>query len=423
MVGHKVMYSDKVSKSKLCNWYILFFPVIMILLQYKAPILSYGAIICLVFVILLVLKYRILSFDRELLLLCGLIIIQQFLLILIGKMNLTLFVSNTCMILTVCLSSALSIFATNNIDSTKNMYRYFSRIGYFFALVVIAQVIYGTITGERVSAIPILPLTDEQLINWGVYSFSRPSGFFSEPSAYVSFLTPFLVLSIDRKDYKLSILLTITFLLSSSTQGIAVILLLWGYYFVISNNVSTNHKVMLGVLVILSIFFFLYSDVMIDAREKVSSIFFSFSDARNLNMSNEFSYTNYLRIFKGWDTYFELPLGDQITGVGMNNFSYYQSLGKVGFSWHSVFSVDNSNSNYFSSISGVLIECGIFVGLYYYFYLAKKIRDSSAGTRLLVISFVLQSFVGNMFFNSIFMYYVLCLYIFVKPKYVVKIHI
>ena len=43
-----------------------------------------------------------------------------------------------------------------------------------------------------------------------------------------AFLTPFFIYAIEKKKFKLAVVLTITFLLSSSTQGIVVALCVWG---------------------------------------------------------------------------------------------------------------------------------------------------------------------------------------------------
>lgn len=388
---------------RIAEWII---PLSCIFFQYRAIVSSYGLLAIMMMLILFFMHYRYFQIDKRFLCLGFIIAIQQLIAAAILNRSLNAVTVNV-------VNMFMSIFATSLVMyklNVENIIRNYKIIGLISAIAVCFQTIGYVVFGIPVKAIMILPQSAEVMHYWTL-SNVRACGFFTEPQTYCTYILPLLIICMDRREYKFSAFLSLSILLTGSSLGIAMMALLW-LELLMKSEVERNKKIIIIGFLAIVLVLFSTLDVFESARNKIATVFDDYSLYTSLKMTNSHSYTNYLRLVKGWATLFELPTREKIIGLTLNGMVAYLSGTSHLFSWSKQWSVESSMAGYFSSAAGVFIECGVIVGAIYYFFVGRMIVKNTGIARTLLVFLILQSIMTQFFFNGCFTFYMMMFYLF-----------
>lgn len=394
---------------KKTNWkqdiFIWFIAISCILLQYQTAVMTYGLIALLVVCIWRSLKKGFL-FDKEFLVLVFIISLQQFISCLVFKFD---FLSSIGSVINIFLIAFICSSAVS-VKDKEQLYKCCACVGIVCTVAIFIQFFIINVLGQNVSAIMLFSQGEELKVNW-FQNYYRPSGFFSEAQTHCTFMIPIVLASIENKKYKFAIFLSLGACLTGSSLGIVIISLIW-LLLLFSTEMGVNKKIMMLTLIAIGITAFMVLEPFDWIRDKLFTVFTDFSAYTNAKMINNYSYSNYLRLIKGWATFIEFPFMEKIFGIGIANFTTYLKYSNVEFSWNILWANDARMAAYFTSAAGVFIECGIIVGIIYYIFLYRKIEQGSKLSKKIILFLLIQSFTTQTFFNSIFIFYFLLYYAF-----------
>lgn len=395
---------EQVEKKKFS---ILAFIIIIscVFLQYRALVVSYGMLLLFAVIVMSLIFKREIIYDKQFLALSLLLCSQQILSSLILKYGAEHLLSNCIFILFAFIISGVGSL----IIEKENIIKSVQAVAIICSFFVLFQAVEVYIGGKTVDAIKILPLSKEITASW--YSNgTQPCGLFSEPQTFCSYMSPLLVVLINRKKSKAAIFLSFAMLLTGSSLGISLVVIVW-LLALISRDLSMSQKVGLIILGVISVFLIMSSADLLYMVAKITDIFKNFSNILSGKLEGEYSYGNYYRIVKGWQTFFDMPLLDRIIGIGKDSFSIYYNSSNIHFSWSSLV----ANKDYYSSAAGNFIEYGLIGGLFFYVYWVKKWKTGGIIERQIVYILLFSSFFTQISYNGVFIYYILILYLFHEP--------
>lgn len=194
------------------------------------------------------------------------------------------------------------------------LYKCWKYLGILVCLVLAYQYIQITFMGQYVHAINVLPLTKADILscdNW-LEEHDRPVSFFTEPAAVVGFLAPLLSLAQQKKDFLVAIMVSVAILLTASTSGLIVLLILWSTYF-LNIKFSLWTYILFSVLLGGILFVFLSTNLL---QSSVDKLLFE--------MSGE-SGNMYTRVIMGWNVFSTLDTRSMLMGIpdiDLTNYAY-----------------------------------------------------------------------------------------------------
>lgn len=278
---------------------------------------------------------------------------------------------------------SLAIFS-NKIDEHL-LLKYFKIFGTVAIIAIIYQSVYTYIFKVPVSPIKILPLDSEQSqLNWAE-NLLRPSSFFSEPQAYATYMMPFLFLTLKHQQFKWAVLITISVLLSTSSQGFIMMSILW-------LSILLNWK--LGALLKISIFVLIIGFIFSYLTLPV------FEVSRNKILQTEI--IGNPRLSRGFEIFSSLNNHDKIFGIGFGNVGDYVYNIQESFTW----AVGNTKEklNYTSGFSGILTQFGLIVTIFFVYVMFRLWKVSQKINRPFLIMIFAAFFLQNLLLNSWFIY-------------------
>ena len=193
------------------------------------------------------------------------------------------------------------------------LYKCWKFLGTLTGIVIVFQFIQITFLHHSIHAINVLPLTNadiEACDNWRAES-NRPIAFFTEPAAVVSFLTPLLALAQQKRDFLTSISISVFILLTASTSGLIVLIILWA-----ASLSQIKFSVLTYVLVIsfsaVILYLFLATNLFGTSVEKI--MYETSGESSNM----------YVRVIMGWNIFLNLDTRSMLMGIpdiDLTNFS------------------------------------------------------------------------------------------------------
>lgn len=335
--------------------------------------------------------YRVLSGKRifvqkNFIYLLVAIFIGQTICVLLGYYKLELYIKSMVLIVEIALTIMMLSDALN-IDVFIKVYKIVATLS---VVVIIFQTFQIYILHELVKPIKILPFSSNDFAYW--YSeTNRPMAFFTEPQAASTYLLPLLVIMLRQEKTKWATVLSLGVLLTGSTQGIIMVAAIWVLKIVAIKG-KLIRKVLLTIAILVAVFIIGNLWVFSDAMNKLSTAGTGLSD--------------YLRLYKAFDTYKELPFREKIFGVGFNNMTDYISVTNYYFSWMS--QVTNPERwSYISSAFGAFVEFGFLGAVFLYYHYYKLAKAGNIVVKLLTIVLIMQMFSQSLIFNAAFVFYVL----------------
>lgn len=224
----------------------------------------------------------------------------------------------------------------------------------------------------------------------------RPMSFFSEPQAYATWMVIFSIIMIEQKRFLLAALATLTILLSTSTEGLVLIAVVWIMFVIFSKS-----KWRVKVLVIAAILFI--------ASQYTSLEFFEVGYNKAMNTD----YEKNERLFQGFALFKRLDITGFLFGKGTAINSFY-----AGFASYAGLTGD---SVYMSDAIGVFVSYGVFVGVCWWLFILKKITFKYKplfiySICLCIIPFAQTCFLGSNFVYLFGIYAILKTYLIKKDK-------
>lgn len=356
-----------------------------ILAQYDLPLMSYGLVFIFIYCMYLFFcKGKAAYINKSMLYFICYSLMQQLAVYLLSGT----FMKNRNTYLFMFFSLFILIFSSH-IDE-KIFFKFYYIMGLICSLLVIYQFIMANLFGIIQSAIQILPVTDENQ-HFGIKNSNRVSGLFTEPQGYCSYILPLLAYLIFSHKFKSALLISIAIFASSSSQGIILMVIVWGYYFVIygRNTVNKYRKcIAAGFIALLALCILIRIEQFSFIFEKIKSI-------------NIFAYD--IRLTKGFQIYFAMPWVDKIKGIGFGNLTEYLKNGNFNFFWMPL--TREVLFGYITTMSQVLVSFGFF-GFFLYLNVFRKNRESKRElAKLILLLIFISSFTQTILFNAWYLFY------------------
>ncbi len=237
-----------------------------------------------------------------------------------------------------------------------------------------------------------------EAISWATRWYFRPTGVFVEPGYAAQFLLPGLVFSLygwmknqESKaiDVKSTVLIFIALVLTTSSQGIFIAMIILGLYSIsfIRKSKGNMKIVKCLLMIIISIVFikvFMNLDVVEKSLDKVIG-------------SSTGGGSTALRVFRGFEVFIQLPLLYKVIGVGHGNLGDFVLNSGIVTKYDPPVMTQIS-ADYASGISLALLYYGI-IGIvllgWFYWSLWKNTKNQFrlVATILIILSFVSGSLI------------------------------
>ena len=179
----------------------------------------------------------------------------------------------------------------------------------------------------------------------------RPMSFFQEPQAFATYIVIFIIIMLEEKNYAMAALASLSVLLSTSTEGLALTAIVWVLYVVFSKTRPITKGLILVGLVLVAGWY-------------MSAEYFSVGLDKAINQD----YESNARLVNGFLILGNMDLRGFVWGMGTAANYFFNQMGAL------IGQVDDENVVYFTTATGVFITYGIFVGIAYWVCLLKKIR-------------------------------------------------
>ena len=288
------------------------------------------------------------------------------------------------------LSYYISVLFTNNI-SQKFFTIFYSVICLISMLVMFIQSYLVYIL--RIGVMPIVPFWEHASKDFNLINLYRPSSFFFEPQHYASFLLPFLLLCIYSRKIFLALLITLSIMLSTSTQGTMMCAVFWMIH-IYEVELKSIYKWFLILMIIMLMIVFVNSDLFTFSQEKIQQI----------DLSDD------IRLTRSWGVFYEIPLWHKISGIGMGYVNEYIFITGNANKW--LLGKHIAAQNFLSSLGGNFVHFGIIGGLLYIYILYSvfiNVRKNKLAVKFLLLIFM-SSLSQTIIFNAWFVMYWLIFY-------------
>ena len=353
--------------------------VFSILSQYSLKIISIGMVLLLIYSLYIIFQKGKIIFNRGMLYFVLFSLLHQLLVYFVTD---TFFKNiNTYFFMIV----SIIMIAGGTMIEKEKFIKMYSMVSVVVSLFIIYQFIQINFFGVSVSPIRLFSIAKENLHYWNIDT-NRPVSFFSEPQAYCSYIIPLLIYKISKKNMKFSVFLTLTILMSGSSQGILVSAFVWSYYIVIQEK-RVNSKLGYILMAIIFICILFGTDIFEFALGKIESI-------------NIFGYD--VRLTKGFMIYTAMPFIDKIVGIGYGNLDTYLRSGLFYFKWMML--TRPEIFSYITTMANVLVSYGVG-GFLFYINIFKKNWDCKEAAKILLLVILIISFSQTILFNAWYVFY------------------
>jgi hypothetical protein len=273
------------------------------------------------------------------------------------------------------------------------LYRVWKLIGIFVMLGLFYHAICVYWLGINVKPIRILPMPFEGSQLW-LHELPRPSSFFTEPAAFATYMMPLLFMALRNREFIFSVVITLSIILSTSSSGILLAVLMW-LYLAFNSNANNRYKFMMLFL----IFF------IIIAINYVPMFEYSLNKITNTEINDN------IRLVRGYEIYLMLPDYEKIFGIVAPNLHDYLIEGKVWLPWMSY--TRDSLLGYTNTISSVFIHYGIIGGFIFLLLFYKMFKNEDKSCRGYLLIMFVSIFGQSIFFDGYFLlqfifYYGIC---------------
>lgn len=287
----------------------------------------------------------------------------------------------------ILISGFCVIIVAKHVDK-DSLYRNWKVLGMIVCAVIAFQFFQIFILHHSVLPIRLLPVSSGELMrndNWTTPS-DRPVAFFTEPAMVVTYLIPVLFFAQQKKDLLVSIIVSISILLTGSTSGIMMLIIMWGLSF-FSYKFSRTAKIFMVVIAICAVIAFLNLSFFSQSLEKLT--FELSGDSGNMDV----------RMLRGYWVYGVLDVRSQLLGISDYDIASYVYGNASEFTMQTVY----EDNFYLNTIQRILIQTGALGALIYIWMLIQLWRSTYKEVQpYLAVVIVSMFFASHFYINGMF---------------------
>lgn len=367
---------------KLCLWLL---PWYRVLSMYKIGSVSLSLLIFTPMLFVMVGSRRKLKVDKSLIFLYLVLMAVQFFQFFMPE-NVASATRNNMFMDTIFLLTI--ICATNFVKLEELMKPYMCACGIFIAGLFF-QVFQMYVLHMPIGPITLFPelISDDNVVL--ISDRMRPMSFFAEPQAFATFISIFLIIMLEEKKYVWAAIATLSILLCTSTEGLALVGIIWALFAVFSNT-SLSVKIITVVAIAVGVSYYTTSEYFEVGYNKLVNTEFE----SNLRLVNAYNMLRNFEFNQWW------------LGVGVSDNSFYRAyIASMG---------GGEAFKFVSSGLGVFVHYGIFVGIAFWYFLFKKIVYRYKSVFIFSICLIVIPFAQSCFFSSNFVYIFVLYYLLLK---------
>lgn len=280
--------------------------------------------------------------------------------------------------------------------SYKHVIKYYKILVIITSIIFILQELMFSFLGFRFSG--LIPFLDIKYANIDMTFFRtsqmfarRSSSIFLEPAHFAQFLLPYLAIKFGELHYqkkifdKMAIFVSLILLFTWSGNAIIISSILWTVY-ILSFNTTTIKKVVF-IIPFFAILSFLAFDYVSSTEKGVALL----ERRSELDLDAERISSGTIRLYRGYYVYKDLPLGAQIFGVSTGG--YRKAIDDTPAR-----NMFYDYERYLNNTQALLIGYGIIGSILFILFLQSLYRRNSYGGRMLLLTFILLSFIESFFF-------------------------
>ena len=295
-------------------------------------------------------------------------------------------------IITVAIIGTLSI----RIDLEKLKKAY-----YIIAIIVSIGILYHAVLvyglGRAVTPIKLIPALISDSIQWE-RGLMRPMSCFIEPQAYCTFMVPVIFFLLNDKKIVWAALGTGCILLSTSSLGIIMCVIMW-LFLLLDSKVSRGMKICIIFCGVMALAVILQSPIFHYAINKI----------RNIDTSSD------ARLSQGFIIYRQMPHVDQIFGIGKRSLVSY-ILDHNIYVPRMRYATNAGKWSYVTTIAGMCIYYGV-VGIFaFLFFTLTQLKKKNFLIKEFLILLVAISFGQAMLFSAPFIQFYTILFCLDKDR-------
>jgi len=287
----------------------------------------------------------------------------------------------------------LVVIAFSSSIKFTSLYRTLLIMGGGITFIVICQGAYMAVAGVELAPIKLLPVMSAQQRLWEVAP--RPSGVFTEPQLYASFILPLFLLAVLKKNFIMGFVFMFGILLSGSTYGIMVIFSLVAWIFASSGRL-TSFKYWGGICicVILLAAIFYTTGVFDKALEKIART----------------DITQGIRVAKAPLLFLEMSFHEKIFGME-STVGDFINQHISAFPWLLPYLANGSHLlDYVTGLFGLAIYYGVVPMILFLWLLIVSFIKGDKFQQGMAIIILLHSISATILFNGYFVYFFVLLF-------------
>ncbi|MGU8942636.1 hypothetical protein ACV30B_06810 [Clostridium perfringens] len=227
--------------------------------------------------------------------------------------------------------------------------------------------------------------------------YYRPSGIFIEPGYAAQYLLMGFAFSLygsdenKKVDIKLAILIFLGLLLSTSSQGVFIGIILIVYKIIDrlkSNNANTQKGWNIVIVIFMAIVLLLVfqTDMVQSSLNKITE------EVRGGSSAS-------VRLYRGFAVFLKLPTLFKLIGVGHGNLGNFVLRNDI-YTKYDPEIMTLEFAEYANGFSLILLYYGIFIAMAFMYFLYRTYKNSTGAFRMLVIIQVILAFVSGAFVDS-----------------------
>ena len=286
-------------------------------------------------------------------------------------------------VLEYTMNCALVILVTPTHFEEDRLYKTWRIAGFIYTAGLLYHFFCIYFLGSSISPISIIP---GYAIRDSGTQISRPTSFFAEPASFADALIPLIFLSLRKNDLRTAGLFTFAVLLSTSSVGVVLAVVLWGLY-IFKKNVKIYIKVLAVMLSCVIIFAFFNARIFESSFQKILGV-------------TGGGGTFHSRIGSSIDVIKTLKPSSLIFGTNYSDVNHYISDHSELFSsssdaiiyWH-------ADTVFLNTVARVVFQYGL-LGLFFFFlpfYIVVRKREY--GAKAYAIAVIIACFVQSMLLN------------------------
>lgn len=358
---------------KLCLWLL---PWYRVLGMYKIGSVSLSLLIFTPMLLVMVMKKKKLNIDKSLIALFAITTFVQFVQMAMPDINVTVTWHNMLMDTVFFLTI---ICAANYVKLEELLKPYMFACAIFIAGMFYQVIQLFVLRIPLTGPITLFPgLLNEENVSAG-NDIMRPMSFFAEPQGFATFISLFLIIMLEEKKYIWAAIATLSILLSTSTEGLALLAVIWSLFIIFSKT-----SIWVKIVSIVAI--------LVGSRYYMELEYFDVG----YNKLIDTEYEENIRLVNAFNMLQKFDFNQWLLGVGTADNYFYRSY---------IFSMGGAEGfKYVSSAFGVFVQYGVFVGVAFWIFLFNKIVFRYRSVFIYSICLLVIPFAQTCFFSSNFVY-------------------